>query len=231
MALSHRRWPFPASSLLERYWPGIHGYSWSIARVAGLLPVILVCGIMAAAYFVCVPVSLVPLLSTHFNLAVVMLAVFHYIYFNVLINYALLVWADPGRVPADWKRLPPVSPRNVPHQRGRQLETLAGNSEVADYAADDFEDLAIQQHPLVNRRHEQSSDGSPDEGREFLEGFKYYHLMQERAYDGGWRYCRKCNQMKPDRSHHCSVCGVCILRMDHHCVFIGTCKYRCMCQK
>lgn len=29
--------------------------------------------------------------------------------------------------------------------------------------------------------------------------------------------CRKCNAPKPPRSHHCSICGVCILKMDHHC--------------
>ncbi|KAK9103303.1 hypothetical protein Sjap_020557 [Stephania japonica] len=37
------------------------------------------------------------------------------------------------------------------------------------------------------------------------------------------RYCRKCNQIKPPRCHHCSVCGRCILKMDHHCVWIVNC--------
>ncbi|KAL4188009.1 hypothetical protein AMTRI_Chr09g21710 [Amborella trichopoda] len=37
------------------------------------------------------------------------------------------------------------------------------------------------------------------------------------------RYCRKCNQMKPPRCHHCSVCGRCILKMDHHCVWVVNC--------
>ncbi|KAK1325766.1 putative S-acyltransferase [Acorus calamus] len=37
------------------------------------------------------------------------------------------------------------------------------------------------------------------------------------------RYCRKCNQLKPPRCHHCSVCGRCILKMDHHCVWVVNC--------
>jgi palmitoyltransferase len=32
--------------------------------------------------------------------------------------------------------------------------------------------------------------------------------------DGRPRYCKKCDKPKPDRSHHCSVCGECILKMD-----------------
>ncbi|XP_070673040.1 probable protein S-acyltransferase 14 isoform X2 [Malus domestica] len=37
------------------------------------------------------------------------------------------------------------------------------------------------------------------------------------------RYCRKCNQLKPPRCHHCSVCGRCVLKMDHHCVWVVHC--------
>ncbi|KAM7508752.1 hypothetical protein LguiA_019205 [Lonicera macranthoides] len=39
----------------------------------------------------------------------------------------------------------------------------------------------------------------------------------------GIRYCRKCNQTKPPRCHHCSVCGRCVLKMDHHCVWVVNC--------
>ncbi|KAB1998811.1 hypothetical protein ERO13_D12G104800v2 [Gossypium hirsutum] len=37
------------------------------------------------------------------------------------------------------------------------------------------------------------------------------------------RYCWKCNQFKPPRCHHCSVCGRCVLKMDHHCVWVVNC--------
>ncbi|KAH9464739.1 hypothetical protein MJO28_001555 [Puccinia striiformis f. sp. tritici] len=39
--------------------------------------------------------------------------------------------------------------------------------------------------------------------------------------DGSLRFCRKCDHYKADRSHHCSSCGRCVLRMDHHCPWLG----------
>lgn len=37
---------------------------------------------------------------------------------------------------------------------------------------------------------------------------------------GAPRWCNKCDAPKPDRCHHCSRCGTCVLRMDHHCPWI-----------
>jgi palmitoyltransferase ZDHHC2/15/20 len=33
------------------------------------------------------------------------------------------------------------------------------------------------------------------------------------------RWCKKCGEWKPERAHHCSVSGRCVLRMDHHCLW------------
>jgi len=35
--------------------------------------------------------------------------------------------------------------------------------------------------------------------------------------------CKRCDAPKPPRTHHCSVCGRCVLRMDHHCPFTNCC--------
>ncbi|XP_072382385.1 palmitoyltransferase ZDHHC15B-like [Diabrotica undecimpunctata] len=37
------------------------------------------------------------------------------------------------------------------------------------------------------------------------------------------RYCVYEYQFKPDRAHHCSQCGMCVLKMDHHCQWLNTC--------
>ncbi|KHJ44822.1 DHHC zinc finger domain protein [Trichuris suis] len=46
-----------------------------------------------------------------------------------------------------------------------------------------------------------------------------------RSLDGGLRVCDKCFFIKPDRSHHCSVCGTCLLKMDHHCPWVNNCVH------
>ncbi|KAL4975590.1 Palmitoyltransferase pfa3 [Aspergillus desertorum] len=40
---------------------------------------------------------------------------------------------------------------------------------------------------------------------------------------GGSRFCKKCQCPKPDRTHHCSTCKRCVLKMDHHCPWLATC--------
>lgn len=35
--------------------------------------------------------------------------------------------------------------------------------------------------------------------------------------------CKKCISPKPPRTHHCSVCNKCVLKMDHHCPWLNNC--------
>ncbi|XP_075488501.1 LOW QUALITY PROTEIN: putative protein S-acyltransferase 12 [Primulina tabacum] len=36
-------------------------------------------------------------------------------------------------------------------------------------------------------------------------------------------YCDRCQNGKPPRCHHCSICQRCVLKMDHHCLWVVNC--------
>lgn len=59
--------------------------------------------------------------------------------------------------------------------------------------------------------------------RNILENFAKHLPLMTRSLRGSIRYCDKCRHIKPDRAHHCSVCGECVLKMDHHCPWINNC--------
>mmetsp|Transcript_106255 Transcript_106255/g.147073 ORF Transcript_106255/g.147073 Transcript_106255/m.147073 type:complete len:86 (+) Transcript_106255:461-718(+) len=35
--------------------------------------------------------------------------------------------------------------------------------------------------------------------------------------------CKRCNNIKPARTHHCNNCDRCCFSMDHHCIWINNC--------
>jgi len=47
--------------------------------------------------------------------------------------------------------------------------------------------------------------------------------VKQRSVQNAVRYCEKCLCIKTDRSHHCSVCETCTLKMDHHCPWVNNC--------
>lgn len=48
-------------------------------------------------------------------------------------------------------------------------------------------------------------------------------LINQNEIESNKNYCSKCKTNRPRRSHHCHICGVCILKMDHHCPWIANC--------
>lgn len=67
--------------------------------------------------------------------------------------------------------------------------------------------------------------------RQILTNFAKDLPVANRSSHGMVRYCEKCRLIKPDRTHHCSVCETCTLKMDHHCPWINNCvgfnNYKC----
>lgn len=74
----------------------------------------------------------------------------------------------------------------------------------------------------------------PDEWRSFIKDWEGWLSRtggapaNPAAVAGHWEprlstYCDRCKERRPERAHHCAICGRCVLRMDHHCPWIGNC--------
>ncbi|KAI6861402.1 zf-DHHC-domain-containing protein [Hortaea werneckii] len=72
---------------------------------------------------------------------------------------------------------------------------------------------------------EEGGGGDGDGGRSggVAKGFEDNMTMVTAKASGQPRFCKKCACVKPDRTHHCSSCGQCVLKMDHHCPWLATC--------
>ncbi|XP_055536400.1 palmitoyltransferase ZDHHC15 isoform X2 [Wyeomyia smithii] len=64
---------------------------------------------------------------------------------------------------------------------------------------------------------------SEEEQKHILEAFARELPIVTRTLNASVRFCEKCRLIKPDRAHHCSVCGVCVLKLDHHCPWVNNC--------
>ncbi|KAL5289228.1 ZDHHC2 family protein [Megaselia abdita] len=64
---------------------------------------------------------------------------------------------------------------------------------------------------------------SQEQQKRILENFARDLPVTNRTIHGSVRFCEKCQIIKPDRGHHCSVCGTCVLKMDHHCPWVNNC--------
>ncbi|KAJ3570099.1 hypothetical protein NP233_g4624 [Leucocoprinus birnbaumii] len=47
-------------------------------------------------------------------------------------------------------------------------------------------------------------------------------LMPSEDYSHPSKWCRRCCAPKPERTHHCTICGRCVLKMDHHCPWLAS---------
>ena len=193
--------------LLREFWcSGVQRSQWTATRIAGLFPVVAVLAIIVLAYIAAVPFSMVPLARKHPIFGTIVLLVFHFVYVMTVVHYLLLVYMDPGGVPRDWKV-------ELSDEFGDgNLHSVSDSDETVDES--DGSDMV----PFV-RRKDPTAKAIPRK----VGSFNYLHLMHERTSDGNVRYCHQCKVFKPDRCHHCSSCGRCILRFDHHCVFINNC--------
>jgi palmitoyltransferase len=53
-------------------------------------------------------------------------------------------------------------------------------------------------------------------------------LIARLAREGVIETCGKCGRLRPPRTHHCSICGVCYLKLDHHCPWTSFIQPNCV---
>ncbi|KZT11761.1 zf-DHHC-domain-containing protein [Laetiporus sulphureus 93-53] len=70
----------------------------------------------------------------------------------------------------------------------------------------------------LGKETETGATSDEEDGMSFMQALL---APDERETQGHGRWCRKCNAPKPERTHHCSTCGRCVLKMDHHCLWLG----------
>ncbi|KAJ8496142.1 hypothetical protein ONZ45_g12559 [Pleurotus djamor] len=69
-----------------------------------------------------------------------------------------------------------------------------------------------------NGADSRSGNGGDDDGEDLREALM---SSPDDDFNGPAKWCRICWAPKPERTHHCSQCGRCVLKMDHHCPWLG----------
>jgi palmitoyltransferase len=98
----------------------------------------------------------------------------------------------------------PGSPLDIKRTEKLRAEAKQGREGRADVDADKddrFEGLSSEVKRLVRYRSKTVS-------------------QLEKVWE---RTCNKCKEVKPARTHHCSLCNSCVLLMDHHCPWVNNC--------
>jgi hypothetical protein len=111
-----------------------------------------------------------------------------------------------------------MSPHSVPDtQQTSQTESLTPLLPVVLHDSIHITSQFTSSESSSESNLENGEDMEPNGERQFS-----FQVIQAKR-DGTPRFCNKCLNFKPDRTHHCSSCGHCILRFDHHCPWINGC--------
>ncbi|KAJ2001135.1 palmitoyltransferase for Vac8p [Coemansia thaxteri] len=144
-------------------------------------------------------------------------------FFPVVLTLGLLFW-NPGAPTG----LATATPADGPYSRVPILNHAANGASLPA-----SRDSASRRSHASRRRYADDDSDVSDSGSECSDGegplteeqFRRAELVYSITVrdNGQPRYCHKCNGPKPDRTHHCSICGVCVLKMDHHCPWLNNC--------
>ena len=84
--------------------------------------------------------------------------------------------------------------------------SLPKNMQVANYYSHDIAEVCRYTPVAVS------------DSETFLQLADYKNVVESEGI-----FCKKCQFIKPLRTHHCSVCNKCVMLMDHHCMWTNNC--------
>lgn len=131
---------------------------------------------------------------------------FHICFALFIASFFQAMVTPPGSVPANdpkWER----GVFNIDEKEDREVERII-KDQSTDLTRPEIRDL-LKRMPIVERKKAKSAKSDEESP-----------LVYDP--DSLKRKCHCCMVYKPDRVHHCSVCGQCVLRMDHHCPWIAS---------
>jgi len=138
---------------------------------------------------------------------------FHVIFFLFLLSFVRSILTPPGSIP----------------ENGQWADEKILNDRIQKSDADKVRELITKPPPAPRpgtggHHHDHEEQRQDEITKEPVKHFLRRLMVVERKSDNvGFRYCKDDQLYKPDRSHHCSVCQACVLRMDHHCPWISNC--------
>ncbi|KAJ1880926.1 palmitoyltransferase for Vac8p [Coemansia sp. S17] len=182
--------------------------SWNrhkVFRALGFFPVAFTLGLMLWSAFTYAQ-SVIPLIGRSSMLLAGLCGTLTTVLWALTMwSYAICVFLGPG-APAGL-----AAPADGHYTR---VSTVNGTSRSESHDGD-------SQHYADGNDSEYSDDEGPLTEEQVRRAELVYSIT---VRDNGQpRFCLKCNGPKPDRTHHCSVCGSCVLKMDHHCPWLNNC--------
>mmetsp|Transcript_28313 Transcript_28313/g.39367 ORF Transcript_28313/g.39367 Transcript_28313/m.39367 type:complete len:338 (+) Transcript_28313:86-1099(+) len=120
---------------------------------------------------------------------------FHFFLGMFLLCFYLAAFSSPGRIPLD-------SPSDLARWRDGKFEVVP-HAEATLLKLVASADMAL--------------------GTDIVAMLSGMIVVERKKKLGSHRFCSFCTLYKPDRTHHCRLCGKCTLRMDHHCPWLNNC--------
>jgi hypothetical protein len=138
-------------------------------------------------------------------------------------SYFAAVLTDPGRVPEGWSPFPDEQVggrggRTAGGDRGRTAGGACGAAVAVCWLLYN----AFQHDPIINKPIQSTECPKPRQSAQLeLDRIATAGYSIDKRDPRRPRYCKHCQAWKPERSHHCSVKGRCILKMDHYCIWVS----------